>query len=71
MPAAILSSLVQWNFIPPSHFSILTVQRGTITGPIAPGIADGAGIAPADIPGIAIPGIAIPVRSIIIAVFIH
>jgi len=65
MPTAILSSLVQWILIPPSHFSILIVQRGTIIMFIGPGIVPVAGIVPP-----AIVGIPIPARSIIIALFI-
>jgi hypothetical protein len=53
---------VQVIFIPPSHFSIFIVQRGTISqlvGAVIPGI-----IWPVA-PGI--PGIVIPIRSIVIA----
>jgi hypothetical protein len=64
MLQATLSSHEQVIFIPPWHFSILTVQRGTI-------IQLGLGIIPVPIPGmlvagIPIPGIPMPVRSIII-----
>jgi hypothetical protein len=62
---AILSSLVQWIFMPPSHLAIFTVQRGTIIMFTAPGIGDAPGIAP-----VPTPGMPIPARSIIIAVFI-
>jgi hypothetical protein len=60
---AIMSSLVHIIFIPPSHFSIIMVQRGIIIPDIMP--------IPGIIPGICIPdimlGIAtIPVFSIII-----
>ena len=56
------SGQVQVIFIPPSHFSIFIVQRGTISqldGAIIPGI-----IGPVA-PGI--PGIIVPIRSIVIA----
>jgi hypothetical protein len=66
MLQAILSSQTQWIFRPPWHFSILSVQRGTISQFGTGGIA----VPGADIPGIPIPGIAIPVRSIIIALVI-
>jgi hypothetical protein len=51
--------------MPPLHFSIFMVQRGTmsmlgIIGAAVPPIVDGA------MPGMLIPGIPIPVRSIII-----
>ncbi len=72
MPTAILSSVEQYIFMPPSHFSIRTMQRGTIIMFDVPGIIDGLVIAPPVIPGIPIPipGMPIPVRSIIIALFI-
>ncbi len=58
-PQATSSSQVQTIFIPPAHFSMRSVQRGTI---IMPGM-------PIDVwglmPGVDMPGIAIP-RSIII-----
>jgi hypothetical protein len=52
----------QVNFIPPAHFSILIVQRGTITmfgpmGDVIPGIPE---------PPIPMPGIPVVGRSIII-----
>jgi hypothetical protein len=61
MLAAILSSQLQVIFMPPGHFSIFMVQRGTI-------IMLGA-IVEAPMVGVAIPGIpmpAMPDRSIII-----
>lgn len=64
VPTAVASSLVQWIFMPPSHFSMVTVQRGTIIMFMA-GIPAGAFIAPVPMPGIPIVD-----RSIIIAVFI-
>jgi hypothetical protein len=61
MLAAILSSQLQVIFMPPLHFSIFMVQRGTI---IMLGVIVGAPIAGAAIPGIPMP--AIPDRSSII-----
>jgi hypothetical protein len=68
---AIGSSQEQWIFMPPLHFSIFMVQRGTmsmlgIIGAADPPIVDGA------MPGIPMPGIPmpIPVRSIIIVLVI-
>ncbi len=67
MLADILSSALQVIFIPPSHFSIVIVQRGTIIICAAAGIDE-----PADIPGwpipmpMFIPMAAIPLRSAII-----
>src|SRR5438105_5220811 len=65
MLAAVLSSEVQVIFMPPWHFSTLSVQRGTI---IQLGAAGAAAVAPT--PGMpttepAMPGMPIPVRSII------
>jgi hypothetical protein len=54
----------QWIFMPPVHFSMRTVQRGTIIMFIAGGIVAGAFIVPPPMPGI--PVMPIPVRSIII-----
>jgi hypothetical protein len=54
------SSHEQVIFMPPVHFSIFIVQRGTIMKFGAAGVADGADIAGA-------PGIVMLVRSIIIA----
>jgi hypothetical protein len=65
MPAAVLSSVVQVIFMPPGHFSIFTVQRGTIIRFMPPGVIVGAFTVPA--PGVVIPAIPIPVRSIIMA----
>jgi hypothetical protein len=64
MAADILSSHLQVIFIPPVHFSIFMVQRGTII------IEDPVGIVPVEpiIPGVAAAPIPIPARSIIIAV---
>jgi len=66
MLPAILSSHEQVIFMPPWHFSIFNVQRGTIS---QLGIG-GMSVLGAVIPGIPIPGIPIPVRSIIIALVI-
>src|SRR4051794_21017712 len=59
----ILSSLVHIIFIPPVHFSIFTVQRGTIIIFAVVGIEDGMPIVP-------MPVVPIPARSIIIALVI-
>lgn len=68
MLPAIASSLVQVIFMPPVHFSILNVQRGTIIQFI------GAGMLPVIVgPGIPwplIPGSGIPIRSIICTLLI-
>jgi hypothetical protein len=60
MPHAIWSSQEQTIFMPPLHFSALTVHRGTIIQFIAAGI-------PAGVPTglVPMPGIPIAVRSII------
>jgi hypothetical protein len=65
MPADILSSLVQVIFIPPVHFSIFIVQRGTIIMFGAPGLMAGLPMGPAL--GVPIPAMPTPLRSIIIA----
>jgi hypothetical protein len=65
MPTVIFSSLVQVIFIPPVHFSIFIVQRGTIIMFMPPGVMVGVPMVPA--PGDAIPAMPIPLRSIIIA----
>ena len=74
MLQAILSSHEQVIFMPPVHFSILIVQRGTIIQlagiPLVP--IPGMPMPVVPIPGMPmpeapIPGIPIPVRSIIIA----
>jgi len=67
MLVAILSSHEQVIFMPPVHFSILNVHRGTIIQFI-PASMVGAPIPGIAIPGVAMPGIPIPDRSIIIAV---
>lgn len=59
---AVGSVQTQVNFIPPAHFSILIVQRGTITmfgaiGDVMPGIPE---------PFIPMPGMPVVGRSIII-----
>src|SRR5919204_2144060 len=64
MPAAILSSEEQVIFIPPLHFSIFTVQRGTIIQLAVIGIPVGA-VSGVPIPGTLSPCMPIPVRSII------
>ncbi len=65
MPQAILSSQEQVIFIPPVHFSILRVQRGTMSQFMTPGMAVVGPAMGAPIPGILMPCIAIPARSII------
>jgi hypothetical protein len=65
MPHATLSSHEQVIFMPPCIFSILKVQRGTISQ-LELGIMPVAPIPGMLVPGIPIPGIPIPVRSIII-----
>jgi hypothetical protein len=52
-------------FIPPWHFSILKVQRGTMSMFMVAGIAVWVPIMGPVMLGDAIPGIPIPVRSII------
>jgi hypothetical protein len=70
MPTDILSSLVQVIFMPPVHFSILIVQRGTIIIPGPPGMVVGAPIVPMPMPWAPMPAMPIPDRSIIIALAI-
>ncbi|MFL5342577.1 MAG: hypothetical protein ACJ8F7_20790 [Gemmataceae bacterium] len=62
MLQAVASSQVQVIFMPPAHFSIFIVQRGTIMklGVVVAGEFMGA------VPGIPMPGMLMPVRSIII-----
>jgi hypothetical protein len=67
MPLEVASSHVQVIFMPPLHFSILSVHRGTIIMLVTPGIPAGAPMAPGPIPGAVIPAIPIPERSTIIA----
>jgi hypothetical protein len=64
---AILSSHEQVIFMPPWHFSILNVQRGTMCMFMTPGMPVEAPIAGVVMPGCVIP---IPVRSIIIVLVI-
>ena len=59
---AVGSSQVQVIFMPPGHFSIFMVQRGTI---MKLGVAGAIAGVPAG-PGIPMPGMDMPVRSIII-----
>jgi hypothetical protein len=68
MLAANLSSQEQVIFMPPVHFSILIVHRGTIIQFMPEGMAVGVDIPGIPIPGVPRPGIPIPDRSIIIAV---
>jgi hypothetical protein len=68
MVADILSSHLQIIFIPPAHFSMVILHRGTIIHCGADGIADDVPIPPAwPVP---MPGIPIPARSITIALVI-
>jgi len=62
---AIASSQEQVIFMPPVHFSILNLHRGTIVQLAAPVIPAGAPIAGVPMPETPIPCIPIPVRSII------
>ena len=64
MPQAALSAAVHVIFMPPEHFSILIVHRGTIIQ-LAAGIVGAVPIAGVAMPGIPIPGIPIVERSII------
>jgi hypothetical protein len=68
MLVAILSSHEQVIFMPPLHFSILKVQRGTIIQFMPAGMLDGVPIPGIAIPGVPMPGIPIPDRSITIDV---
>jgi hypothetical protein len=63
MVQAMGSSHTQVIFMPPLHFSILKVQRGTIIQFMDDGIVGM--VAPEDIP-IPEPGIPIPIRSIVL-----
>jgi hypothetical protein len=65
MLQAILSSQEHTIFIPPLHFSILSVQRGTMSQFMTPGIMVGVPVMGAPIVGMLMPCIAIPARSII------
>jgi hypothetical protein len=65
MLQAILSSQEQVIFIPPVHFSILKVQRGTIIQLVEAGMPVGLPIVELPMPGMDMPCIPIPVRSII------
>jgi hypothetical protein len=65
MLAAILSSQEQVIFMPPLHFSIFKVHRGTIIQLATAGIPVGVPIIGVPIPGTPMPCIPIPVRSII------
>jgi hypothetical protein len=63
MLAAMGSSQVQVIFMPPVHFSILNVQRGTIIQLGVDGMLPG--MVGVGMPWPVIPGIGIPIRSII------
>jgi hypothetical protein len=63
--ADIASSHLHVIFMPPVHFSILKVQRGTIIQLVEAGIPVGEPIVGVPMPGIVMPCIPIPVRSII------
>jgi hypothetical protein len=64
MPAAIASSQVQVIFMPPGHFSIVIVHRGTIIMFMPAGIVAVPPIIPAPIAGAPMPVMPIPARSI-------
>jgi hypothetical protein len=64
MPADVASSLVQVIFIPPLHFSIFMVQRGTIIMFMPAGIGPVPPIIGVPIVGVPIAGMPIPARSI-------
>jgi hypothetical protein len=66
--ADVASSLVQVIFMPPVHFSIFIVHRGTIIMFVPAGIAPGPPIIPVPMVGLAMPGIPIPARSISLVV---
>jgi hypothetical protein len=70
MPADIASSQVQVIFMPPVHFSIFIVQRGTIIMFMPAGVVPAALIIPEPIPmaGVPIPVRLIPARSISLVV---
>jgi hypothetical protein len=69
MPADTASSQVQVIFMPPGHFSIVIVQRGTISMFMPVGIVPAAPIIPVPMPmaGVPMAGILIPARSINLA----
>jgi hypothetical protein len=71
MLQAILSSQEHTIFMPPAHFSILMVHRGTIIQLVVAGMPVGAPIVGPPMPGTLIPGIPIPVRSIIMLDILH
>jgi hypothetical protein len=62
---AILSSQEHVIVMPPGHFSILIVQRGTIIMFMPVGIAPGLPIIPEFMPGMPVVGAVMPIRSII------
>src|SRR5262245_8303557 len=65
-PTAILSSAEHIIRIPPVTFSILTVQRGTMTGFMA-AIGPAAGI---PTPGVIVPGMVMPIGFIMVVVIV-
>jgi hypothetical protein len=67
MLVAILSSQWQVIFIPPVHFSILSVHRGTIIQLVPAGIPVGAPIVGVPMPGIPMLWSPIPARSMTLA----
>jgi hypothetical protein len=71
MLQAILSSQVQVIFIPPVHFSILSVQRGTIIQLVPSVMAVGVPTVGVPNPGSPTPGTAVGERSIIIVLDIN
>jgi hypothetical protein len=71
MLQAILSSQTQVIFMPPVHFSTLSVHRGTIIQLVPPATVAGAPTAGVPYPGKPMPDTPIPVRSIIIVLDIE
>jgi hypothetical protein len=64
MAADVASSLLQVIFMPPLHFSIFMVHRGTIIMFMLAGMAPVLPIIPVPMVGLPIPGMPIPARSI-------
>jgi hypothetical protein len=64
MAADVASSLLQVIFMPPAHFSIFIVQRGTIIMFMLAGTAPVPPISPVPMAGLPMPGMLIPGRSI-------
>ena len=71
MLQAILSSQEHVIFMPPWHFSILNVQRGTMSQLVPLGMAAGVVMPGIPMPAMFMPGMLIPVRSIIMLAIVH